>query len=64
MIYNLEYGELDSMGRAQKFKHVGVYGSITDVEQAKQLIINNKPDQPVKFNIFLIQNIFEKITQS
>lgn len=64
MVYNLEYSLLDSINRSTKFKHVGVFATMEDVENAKQEIVKQEKERNVQFSIYLINNLFEKITQS
>lgn len=64
MIYNLEYQLVDSIGRNKKALHVGVFGSLEEVEEAKQKIIKQFNPVPVNFNIYIIENLFSKITTS
>lgn len=64
MIYNLEYEFLDSLGRAKKTLHYGVFASLEQVEEAKQQLIKKHEDSKVNFKVHIIENLFSKITLS
>lgn len=64
-VYNLEYSILDKIGRAQKYRHKGVYASLEAVSRVQQEILRNEADdntKQVKFNIYAIDNLFERIS--
>lgn len=62
-VYNLEYSVVDSIGRAQKYMHKGVYATLEDVSNAKQEVIKQVGDKAV-FNVYPIENLFEKVSLS
>lgn len=64
MVYNLEYELLDSIGRAKKTFHHGVYGSVDQLETAKQEVITQHKDQQVRFNVHIIENLFTTVSLS
>ena len=66
-VYNLEYRALDRIGRGTKYRHVGVYDSLESVSKAQQEILRKySKDEPkeVQFNIYAIDNLFERVTQA
>lgn len=64
MIYNLEYQLMDSIGRGKKPLHVGVFASLDEVENAKQNLIKQFNPYPVNFNVYIIENLFSKVSNS
>lgn len=62
-VFNLEYRLTDKIGRAQKATHVGVFSSLVELEEAKNLLVKQHGDDKVRFEIFPINNLFEKIAQ-
>lgn len=62
-VYNLEYSVVDSIGRTQKFNHSGVYATLEDVDKAKLELIKRVGDK-ITFNVYTIENLFEKVTLS
>lgn len=63
-IYNLEYELLDSIGRAKKTVHHGVFGTLEQLEEAKQNILKQQNNTQVRFNVHVVENLFSKISQS
>lgn len=63
-VYNLEYELLDSIGRAKKTMHYGVFGTLEQLEEAKQSILKQQKESQVRFNVHVIENLFSKISQS
>ena len=65
-VYNLEYCTLDAIDRPQGFKHYNVYATLDEVEVAQKEILTKAQEQNknVRFNIYPIDNLFERITQS
>lgn len=64
MIYNLEYEFLDSLGRAKKTLHYGVFATIDQVEEAKQTIMKKHNTTAVNFKVHIIENLFSKVSSA
>lgn len=58
ILYNLEYSILDSIGRAKKAKHIGVFATEESMEVAKNKILS-ETNENVMFNVYVIENLFE-----
>lgn len=56
-VYNLECVVVDKLGRAKQTKHVGVYSSLEEVENAKQTLLK-ATTLPLKFEVYFIEHIF------
>lgn len=63
MIYNLEYELLDSIGRAKKCSHHGIFATMDSVEEAKQTLIKQH-GQAIRFNVYIIEDLFTRVSQS
>lgn len=66
-VYNLEYSILDSIGRSRRFKHKGIYATLSEVADAQKEILLSEAGNDarrVEFSIYTINNLFDKITQS
>ena len=55
-LYNLEMKTTDKLGRAKTTRHVGVYGSIEDLEKAKSATLETEPN--VKFEVYICEHLF------
>lgn len=55
-VYHLEYVITDKLGRAKHTKHVGVYSTIEQVEEVKQIILST--DSTVSFKVHIIEHLF------
>lgn len=46
----------DKLGRTKTTRHVGVYGSIEDLEKAKSTTLESEPN--VKFEVHICEHLF------
>lgn len=58
IIYNLEYSILDKLGRAKSSRHVGLYRTEEEVEQAKLKTEQDNTDHKVSFQVYIIDDPF------
>ena len=56
-IYVLEYKESDSKGREKNAKFVGVYNSISDVDNAKKKISEELTNKKISFQTYKPQTL-------
>lgn len=63
-VYNLEYSLLDSINRSTKTKHVGIFSSLEEVDKAKREIMQRENERGVRFEVYPIDNLFERLTLS
>jgi hypothetical protein len=58
-VFNLEYSVVDVLGRAKTSTHVGVFGSLEEIEVAKKKIIEEN-DKNVTFEVYPVEHIFSE----
>ena len=58
-VFNLEYSVVDVLGRAKTSAHVGVFGSLEELEVAKKKIIDEN-DKNVTFEVYPVEHIFSE----
>jgi hypothetical protein len=58
-VFNLEYSVVDVLGRSKTSTHVGVFGSLEELEVAKKKIIDEN-DKNVTFEVYPVEHIFSK----
>lgn len=58
-VFNLEYSIVDKLGRAKTSTHVGVFGSLEELEVAKKKILEENNNN-VTFEVYTIEHFFPK----
>jgi hypothetical protein len=58
-VFNLEYSVVDVLGRSKTSTHVGVFGSLEELEVAKKKIIDEN-DKNVTFEVYPVEHIFSE----
>jgi hypothetical protein len=54
-VYNLEMQVRDKMNRIKKTSHVGVYGTLEEIEVAKTKVLDDNPN--VTFEVYPCEHI-------
>lgn len=57
-VFNLVYSVVDKLGRAKSTVHVGVFGSLEDVDVAKKKLLEDNPN--ITFEVYPIEHIFSE----
>lgn len=57
-VYNLEYSNVDKLGRAKNTEQVGVFGSVEELELAKKKLLEENPN--IVFEVYSIEHIFSE----
>lgn len=58
VLFNLEYSILDKLGRAKSTRHVGVFKSESEVEQAKLKTQGLNATHKISFKVHFIDKYF------